>query len=312
MRAGVIGLGIMGSNHLRVYSELKGISEVHAYDINQELYSKPNFFSLVQCHADLQEFFNSVDIVSICTPTPYHHIAMEECLERGIPFLVEKPIFHTLDKVNLLNKFETKPICGVGHIERFNPVVRELSRMVIPGVDISFIQIKRHNPGSSRVSDITVVEDLMIHDIDLLSNSLGLNLIFKSACGNSNSAVAMFIAIFNNHQVPILISASRNSAIKEREIYIELKDRTLKGDLLQQELYEYGYPKDYSHIKTRFIQSNIVKRISLKNTEPLKAELGLFLNCCKLKIPFPISLDDGVENVRMCKEINDHLFGVKL
>lgn len=308
MRVGVIGLGIMGNNHLRVYSELKDVTEIHGYDVNQELYSKSNYFSPIKYHKDIEDFFSSIDVVSICTPTPYHHLAIKECLERSIPFLVEKPIFDSLDRVNILEQFESKPLCGVGHIERFNPVITELSRIITPQSEISFIQIKRHNPSSSRITDITVVEDLMIHDIDLLSNSLGLNINLKSACGNDNSAVAMFTTTHPYNSVPILISASRNSAIKEREIYIELKDKTLKGDLLQQELYEYDNPKDYSHIKARFTQSNTVKRVNLKNIEPLRKELSLFLNCYRLGISFPISLEQGVENVKICKEINKYLF----
>ena len=170
MKVGVIGTGTMGKNHARIYSELKGIEETYVFDANKTNEKEIKDFGAVPCDS-IEELLDNVEAVSICVPTKYHFQVAKEVIEKDIHCLIEKPIAQSVAEAEeLVCLLKNKNlVAGVGHIERFNPIVAEIRKII---KNPFFVQIRRHNPASLRITDASVIEDLMIHDLDILFNVL--------------------------------------------------------------------------------------------------------------------------------------------
>jgi len=167
MKLGVIGTGTRGRNHVRIYSELKEVKEVYAFDANKENSKRFSEYGAIVCDT-MAELLDKVDAVSICVPTKYHLEVAKIAIEYGVHCLIEKPITLTVKEGEELVKLlaDSGLIAAVGHIERFNPIVGEIKKIIHNPL---YVEIRRQNPASSRITDSTIVEDLMIHDIDLVS-----------------------------------------------------------------------------------------------------------------------------------------------
>jgi predicted dehydrogenase len=302
MDVGVIGVGAMGRNHVRVYSEMKGVGTVYVYDPVTENADRSREFATI-C-GSLQELLGNVEAVSICVPTRYHFETAKKVINAGINCLIEKPITLTVEEgEQLLGLIEGKElVVGVGHIERFNPIVGEMTKIAQRP---DYVAIKRHNPTSSRITDASVVEDLMIHDIDIAFNVLfkGENNYKIYSAGSANVCEAM--AAFPGSVVSI--SASRLSSKKFRTFYIESEDFTVEGDFMTQEVYIYRKPGKYDVENERYMQENIIEKVLVNKVEPLKVELKTFLDCIKSKTSFPVTPQEALKNLRICEQIKKGL-----
>ena len=298
MDVGVIGVGVMGRNHARVYSELKAVDSLYLYDLNQKAArdlagtfgatASPTVESLLEC----------VDAVSVCVPTPYHFSIAETVLDAGVPLLVEKPICATAEEARrLIEKIPEGLVAGVGHIERFNPIVPEIKKIVR---DPLYVEMKRHNPASSRVSGSSVVEDLMIHDVDIMRNVLLPDGAYHLA-GSGNSDVCS--ALFSFGGTTVYLSASRKSSKKIRMIYIEEEEFTIEGDFMAQEIYIHRKPGQYSVENERYVQENIIEKVLVNKQEPLKLELSTFLDCVAQRREFPVSPAQALLNMEICEDV---------
>jgi len=297
MNVGVIGAGVMGKNHVRVYSELKQASTVYVYDVNNEAAKVVALANEAIPCSTIDDLLKNVDAVSICVPTPYHYQVGQRVLDSGIHVLMEKPICATEKEGESLLGYRKKgTIMGVGHIERFNPIVQEIRRIVQKPL---FIEMNRHNPASARATTSSVIEDLMIHDIDILHNVLIQNDLEVSAAGNLDAASALF----RFEDVSAFISASRKSSKKIRRIYIEEEDLTVEGDFMNQEVYTYYKPDKYKVENERYVQENIIEKVMVNKVEPLKVELQTFLECVRHDRPFPVTPEQAIQNLRVCERV---------
>ncbi len=185
---------------------------------------------------------------------------------------------------------------GVGHIERFNPIVEEIRKIVHKPL---YIEMKRHNPASSRVTGSTVVEDLMIHDVDIL-----LSTFFNKPCDIRSAGNAdVWSVLIRCGTVPVALSASRKSSKKIRLIYIEEEEFTIEGDFMSQEVTIYRKPGQYKVEAERYVQENIIEKVMVNKLEPLKRELSTFIECAKTGAPFPITPEQAINNLRVCEAI---------
>jgi predicted dehydrogenase len=302
MDVGVIGVGAMGRNHVRVYSELKGVNNLFVYDPLPENAARAKDLATV-CRSQ-EELLHSVDAVSICVPTKYHFETAKKVIAAEKSCLIEKPITLTVTEgEELLRILGGKEIVvGVGHIERFNPIVQEIKK--IAGRP-DYVSIKRHNPTSSRITDATVVEDLMIHDIDIVFNVLfpGEENFNIHSAGSENVCEAL--AVFSDSVVAI--SASRLSSKKFRTFYVEADDFTAEGDFMAQEVYIYRKPGKYGVENERYLQENIIEKVLVNKVEPLKVELKTFLDAVKSRQSFPVTPDQALKNLKICEEIRSGL-----
>ncbi len=298
MDVGVIGVGTMGKNHVRVYSEMKGVENVYVYDPVAE--NAQRMKDLATVCSSPEELLKSAEAVSICVPTKYHFDVARKVIDAGINCLIEKPLTLTVDEgKGLLHLLDGKDlVTGVGHIERFNPIVEEIKKIADRP---DYVSIKRHNPSSNRITDASVVEDLMIHDIDIV-----FNVLFKGeedykiySAGTRNVCEAM--VVFNDSVVTI--SASRLASKKFRTMYIEAEDFTTEGDFMAQEVFVYRKPDKYRLENERYTQENIIEKVLVNKVEPLKVELKTFIDCVRQKKSFPITPAEALKNLVICEEI---------
>lgn len=297
MDVGVIGTGVMGQNHVRVYSELKEVDSVVIYDVNPVQAKKVASLHNADVADTYESLFHQVDAVSLCVPTPFHYDAALKVINAGIHVLIEKPIcLNSAEGKKLAEQIPEDLVVGVGHIERFNPIVAEISQMIS---DPLYIEFKRHNPTSSRITGSSVVEDLMIHDIDIMLHSLGCDNISVQAKGNDDIAAALCI----KENTLIYLSASRKASKKIRMVHIEQEDMTIQGDFMTQEIYVYRKPDQYTFDCDRYVQENIVEKVLVGKKEPLRTELSTFLQSIKSGKEFPVTPEEAINNLEVCENI---------
>ena len=295
---GVIGVGMMGRNHARVYSELKAVDSLYLYDLNGEAARDLASAFGATVSPTAEDLLRSVDAVSVCVPTPFHFGVAETVLDAGVPLLIEKPVCATAEETRrLIGKIPDGLVVGVGHIERFNPIIPEIKKIVR---DPLYIEMKRHNPASSRVSGSSVVEDLMIHDIDIMRNVLLPEGAYHLS-GSGNQDVCS--ALFSFGETPVYLSASRKSSKKIRMIYIEEEEFTVEGDFMAQEVYIHRKPGQYAVEDERYVQENIIEKVLVNKQEPLKLELSTFLDCVDRGCAFPVSPAQALLNMEICEEV---------
>ena len=297
MEIGVIGVGSMGRNHVRVYSELKGVGDVYVYDPLAQNAEKAREYATV-CQS-MEDLLERVDAVSICVPTKFHFQVAKQVIEKGVSCLIEKPVTLRVEEgIELLKILDSNDVtAGVGHIERFNPIVDEIKKIADRP---AYVEIKRHNPTSNRISDASVVEDLMIHDIDIVFNVLfpGKNYKIYSA-GNRNVCEAM--VVFENSVVAL--SASRMASKKFRTMYLEEEEFTAEGDFMAQDVYVYRKPGKYGLENERYTQENLIEKVLVNKVEPLKVELKTFVECVRKDEAFPVTPKEALNNLLICELI---------
>ena len=296
---GVVGVGKMGKNHVRVLNEIKRVEEVIIFDIDKKIAEKVAKEFEISVADSFDSLLSESDAVSICSPTSYHYEHVKKCLKAEKHTFVEKPIASSYEEgKKILEMLKGKNIVfGVGHIERFNPIVKEIADLE---VEADYIDVKRHNPASARIADSTVVEDLMIHDIDIIFNILMPNREFKIfAAGNKN----VMHVLVNLGKSVVSISASRISSKKIRKIYIENSELTVEGDYMAQELFIFKKPSVYQNINEKYVQENVMEKVLINKVEPLKVELKTFVDCIEKGEDFPVTAEQAVNNLKICELI---------
>ncbi|WFN37411.1 Gfo/Idh/MocA family oxidoreductase [Methanomicrobium antiquum] len=298
MDVGVIGTGIMGKNHARIYSELKGVDSVKVFDLNEK--SAKSVAETIEGEAvtSVEKLLKGVDCVSMCVPTPYHFETAKRVADFGVGMLIEKPIcLNSKEGDELLKIFPKDLIVGVGHIERFNPIISEILRIITNPI---YIEIQRHNPASARVTGSSVLEDLMIHDIDLIQNMFTDKKCRIAGCSGNFD---VFSALFESNGTTISLSASRKSSKKIRSMYVEEEEFTVEGDFMSRDVYIHRKPENYSIEHDRYVQENIVEKVLVNKDEPLKVELKTFIDCIKTGKQFPVTPQQANDNLKTCEEL---------
>ncbi len=275
IKVGVIGVGALGSMHARLYSVLKNAELVGICDID------PKRLNLVAKNLECRTFINYqkllglVDAVSIAVPTRLHFNIARQCLLKDVNILVEKPITLNLPQADKLLELARKKglILQVGHVERFNSAVRTIKRFI---KNPRFIECHRLGPFVKRVTDVGVVLDLMIHDIDIvlaLVNSRVRNIEAIGVKILSNFEDIANARITFESGCVCDLTASRVSPEAVRKIRIFEEDAYISLDYANQSALLY---KKYN-------KKIIKKSIVIKKGEPLKAELESFIECVKDK-----------------------------
>jgi predicted dehydrogenase len=305
MDVGVIGVGAMGRNHARVYSELKKVDSLWITDLNKKAAKDIAHANGGRVTSTVEALLEQVDAVSICVPTQYHHDVAQKVFSAGVHALIEKPICKTsADAEALLKIIPPDLIVGVGHIERFNPIIDEIRRMIHKPL---YFETKRHNPASTRVTDTSVVEDLMIHDVDVIMSLFDSEKYSIQSSGNADICGALFTF----DKTTAYMSGSRKSSKKIRSIYIEQEDCTIEGDYMTQEVAVYRKPGQFHIENDRYVQENIIEKVLVNKQEPLKRELSTFLDCVEKKKPFPVTPQQALLNLKICEEIMQGFARVK-
>jgi predicted dehydrogenase len=238
LRTAVIGAGYLGRFHAQKYAALPGSRLAAIADPDATAREKVGRELGVAAVADYRELLGQVDAVSVVTPTPSHHRIARDFLSAGAHVLVEKPITSTLDEARDL--VAVAAACGrvlqVGHLERFNPAIVAIEGLLERP---RFIESNRLAPFKPRGTDVSVVLDLMIHDIDLIQNIVGAPVASIDAVGSPVFTDEIDIA---NARLRFAdgcvadVTASRISMKTERKLRIFQADAYLSVDLQQKVL----------------------------------------------------------------------------
>ncbi|MDB9315125.1 Gfo/Idh/MocA family oxidoreductase [Spirulina sp. CS-785/01] len=289
IRIGVIGVGNMGQHHTRVLSLLKDVELVGVSDINVERGLDTASKYRVRFFEDYHALLPYVDAVCVAVPTRLHHPVGMSCLKAGVHVLIEKPIAANITEAeSLVNAAaESNCILQVGHIERFNPAFQELSK-VLKTEELLALEAHRMSPYSNRANDVSVVLDLMIHDIDLLLDLTNSPIATVTASGSraSDSGYLDYVTAtlgFANGIVATL-TASKVTHRKIRSIAAHCKNSLTEADFLNHEILIHRQTTancmtDYGQVLYR--QDGLIEKVYTSNIEPLHAELEHFVTCVR-------------------------------
>src|SRR5699024_10269087 len=169
LRAGLLGIGMMGRHHARVLREVDGVDLVAVADPSGDKFGVAGDLDVLQ---DVEELIAAgLDIAVVAVPTQYHEEAALKLAAAGVHTLIEKPIAHSVEAGRrIVDAFASAGLVGaVGHVERFNPALQELRRRLEAGElgSVYQIQTRRQGPFPARIADVGVAKDLASHDIDL-------------------------------------------------------------------------------------------------------------------------------------------------
>lgn len=295
VRVGVVGVGHMGREHARIYAQLPQAAFVGVYDV--EYATARKIAQQHQCRAfeTLQELLEASDAVSIATPTCAHFDAASRFLLAGKHVLIEKPIANTTEEASQLVGMAREKNCvlQVGHIERFNPVLQALEeRLTRP----RFIESHRLSPYPGRSTDIGVVMDLMIHDLEIILHLVRSPVASLDAVGvpvlSKGEDIANARIRFENGCVAN-ITTSRISPEKLRKIRVFQDDAYISLDYMKQE--GLIYRKDGAQINR--------ETIPVFKDEPLKRQLASFLECVQRGGEPVVSGDHATGALRVAAQI---------
>jgi len=305
---GVIGTGHMGQYHVNVAKMLSDAELVGIFDASNERATQIAEKHKTKAFNSETELLNAVDAVVIAAPTFLHHKIAKQALESNKHVLVEKPISQTVEEakelVALANK--NKLVLQVGHVERFNGAVLELGKIAEHPL---LIESRRLAPYNSRIADVGVVLDMMIHDIDIVLNLVKSEVVDVKAVGSSvvskHEDVASVVIRFANGCVASL-NASRASQAKIRTLNISQKDSYVFLDFTNQEIELHRQASSTTQLgsgEIRYKQESIVEKIFVHKDNPLKQEHEHFINCIKGEVEPMVKGESDIRTLEVAYKI---------
>ncbi len=293
LRVGVVGMGQWGRNHARIYA---GFPDVELIAVVDRLGAEVRGFAHrygTEVSTDYRKLAGRVDAVSIVVPTILHFEVARYFLAAGIHVLCEKPMTATVaEAAELASLAERKNlVLLVGHVERFKPAVRRLFDLVDEPI---FIQCRRVRPyDRTRVMDVGVIMDLMVHDIDVVLALVGGRLMDVSSMGvrvhNSHEDLAVAQLRLSGGTVAWFL-ASRVAADKVAEIEVTSRDRVVHLDYHRQQLTIHPF-------------GGQIERMLIRGEEPLRAELRHFLDCVHGREQPLVTGSDGLRVLEVAHRI---------
>jgi len=292
IRTAVIGVGYLGQFHAEKYAQLDNAELVAVVDLDHERAAQVAEKVGARGCSDFREILGQVDAVSIVVPTQSHYEVAKAFLEKGVHVLLEKPITTTLTEADELIRIAAsmKAVFQVGHLERFNPAVLALDGVVSkPG----FIESIRIAPFKPRGTDVNVVLDLMIHDIDIIQNIVGSKAEHINSIGtpvfSEEEDIANARIQFANGCIAN-VTASRISLKSERKMRIFQPDAYISVDFQNKTfaVFRKGDGEMFPGVP------NITKEEhSFGQTDALKSEIEAFLDSIATGKPPVVSGEDG-------------------
>ena len=276
LRVGVIGAGYLGKFHAEKYAGMDEVDLVGVVDINTSQAEDVARKCRTTAYLAYQDLFGKVDAVSIVVPTPFHFTVARDFLENDVDVLIEKPVTTTIEEADALIRFsESKGlIMQVGHLERFNPAVVALQDIVHKPM---FIESHRLSVYKDRGTDVSVVLDLMIHDIDIILNFVRSDVSEIRSAGipviSEHVDIANARLEFENGCLAN-VTASRISTKNERKIRLFQKDAYVSVDFTSQEI---TIIQQNSSKESGLIPGMEIKQLRFTKGDALEDELKAFV-----------------------------------
>ena len=288
VKVGVIGIGNMGWHHARVLSLLRDADLIGVADPDPDRGQLATEQFGCRWFGDYREMLSEVEAVCIAVPTLLHHSVGLACLDSGVHVLIEKPIAASQDEATSLIDAASRAgrLLQVGHIERFNPAFRELLK-VVANEEVVVLEGRRHSPHSDRANDVSVVLDLMIHDIDLVLELAQAPVVRLAAAGgrSADGPIDYVNATlgFENGVVASL-TASKMSHRKIRNLSAHCRASLVETDFLNHTLHIHRRAHEWysaDHGELLYRNDGFIEEVSTTSIEPLYAELEHFLQCVR-------------------------------
>lgn len=315
LRAGLVGMGMMGKHHARVLSTLNGIEFVGIVDPIEALNSKESndrtpFFSSISRLAE-----NALDYCVIAAPTGLHKEIALEILENGINCLIEKPVAVNFDEAIVISEYSNRNglIVGVGHIERYNSAVRELKKRLnaFEIGEIYEITFIRRGPFPFRMADVGVIKDLATHDIDLAAWLTGSDFreVWAQVANKSGRQHEDLVSISGLLANNVIVNISVNwvSPIKQREIMVLGEKGAFVVDLLSAELVlhtngNFKVTQD-AYLHFNGVTQGDVINFGFEKPEPLLLEHENFRDAILGLESEIVTLQEGIQVLRVADAV---------
>jgi predicted dehydrogenase len=296
VRVGIIGVGIMGFNHARVLAELPYVEVVGLADPDRGQamrVAKALGCAAVADHKTLIGL--GLDAAVISAPTHLHHAIALDCIAAGLHVLVEKPIAPSVEEGGQIVAAARRAgvTLMVGHVERFNPAVQSI-KQAIEGEQILSIAITRVGPFPPRMSNVGVVIDLAVHDIDLIRWFTESDIVEVQPQLSSARASREDIALLQFRTASgVLAHINTNwlTPFKARTVHVATQEKYVIGDLLTRQVTEcFGFQPDGSYS---------MRHLSVGHAEPLRSELIAFIDAIRTGVAPAVSGEEGVASLEV-------------
>ena len=315
LRVGLVGLGMMGKNHLRVLTSLSGVELVGVADP----LAKAGVASDVTAHDTYTEYRDllnlDLDYCVIAAPTGFHKEISVEALNRGINCLIEKPVAANYEEAMEIQfaADQAKKLVSIGHIERYNSAIRQLKKRLLDAELGAIYQFsfRRQGPFPSRIADVGVVKDLATHDIDLAVwlSECQFSSVNAETTHRSGREYEDLVSINGKLKNDIVVNFQVNwlSPLKERSLVVTGERGAFVVDTLNSDLtfYENGNHKvsqdSYLHFKG--VKQGNVTTFAFDKPEPLRVEHENFRDRLLGKESDVASLKEGIETVRVADAV---------
>jgi predicted dehydrogenase len=308
LRAGVIGVGYLGRFHAQKYALLENVDLVGVADVSRKRAEEVAAEVGSAAFTDYRELLARVDLVSIVVPTQYHFPVAKECLEAGCHILLEKPVTQTVAEADELIRMaaERGLVFQVGHLERFNPAI-----MALKGVlkNPLFIESHRLAPFKTRGTDVNVVLDLMIHDIDIILNMVPSTIKVVNSVGvpvlSNEVDIANARLQFENGCVAN-VTASRASREVMRKIRIFQSDAYISIDYQERKISIFR--KGGEGFPIPGLPNVTMEEKSFEQGDALLVEVQAFIDAVRTGSAPPVTGEDGKRALELALQINKKLW----
>lgn len=333
LRCGVVGVGRMGQHHARVYAQLPETELVGVVDANADRTGQiSEKFSCPALQTVEQLIDQGVEAVSVAVPTVHHREVAEKLLRAGVACLIEKPLAKDQDSARAIKELaeETGTVLMVGHIERFNPVMRAMQKAMASGHAVTprFIEVSRVSPMTFRSVDVGVVMDMMIHDIDVILmlmggqepdeiQAAGVSVItpHEDICNarltfRRPAITGGKTCVVNMTCSRLALKTERVTRITGENAYIKIDYATKQGLVIRRIANEIQMSEvreqlrqgqDLTSLKWQELVN--IEPLEVDDSEPIVAEIKAFLHAVTTGQRPPIDAEAGFVNVRTAERI---------
>jgi predicted dehydrogenase len=313
----------MGRLHARVYSQMPRVRVMGIYDASEASAAAVAEEFALPLAKTLDEMLKSVDAVTIAVPTKFHLEMAQQCIPRKIACLIEKPLAKDVDEARKIVELSKKHgvTVQVGHIERFNPAIRAMSRLEIKP---RFMEVTRISPMTFRSIDVGVVLDMMIHDIDIVlrladSTVSKIDAIGVSVIGGVEdicNARLVFAngCVANMTASRMAMKTSRNLRVFSNDAYVSIDYQKRTGIVIRRKGNIEGIRDAVAKIRSGEVEdlsqlnyADIVhiEQLQIDDVEPLRAELDSFIDALENRSRPVVSAEDGLHAVEVAQRIVD-------
>lgn len=320
IKVAVIGAGMMGKNHMKTYKSLNGVELVGVYDIFPEAAKAAAETFGIRAFSSMEEVAENVDAVSVVTTSVTHADVGEFFLNKGIHCMMEKPLACTEEECQRLISASAKNnvVLLVGHIERFNPAVEQMGKLLSDTSKIRSLTAQRMSAASGRITDVDVSMDLMIHDVEVIQSLVKSPVVNIQAASVKTKESPMgkdyitALLEFENGATAN-ITASRITQARVRTLTVTTDTNYIDMDFINQSInvhsqgrMPYVNPENIPEWMNYGLKGS-VEQLFIPTNQPLSAELNHFLSCVRGEATPRITGQNALDALRVIWKIQEKL-----